>query len=115
MTDAIDKAALAAKGLRVRELVWEGVDAICTREKAEAWGGHYSVVEFDAGTEDAHFSTNIDLGGFAFVFILEHDPFGGRRPQRFPTLEAAKAAAQADYEARILAALTAYEAKESGK
>ena len=68
-------------------------------------GGHYSTVEFDAGTENAHFAVNIDLGGLAFVFILEPDPLGGRRPKQFPTLEAAKAAAQADYTARILSAL----------
>ena len=34
-------------------------------------------------------------------------------PRWHPTLEAAKAAAQADYEARILAALSAHEAKEA--
>jgi hypothetical protein len=90
----------------VKPLVWENVVAECTRQKAPALGGHYSVVQFDAGTDEAHYATNIDLGGLAFVFILEPDlKFGGRRPKRFPTLEAAKAAAQADYEARILAAL----------
>lgn len=96
---------LEEHGLRVKPLVWEDVDAICTRQKAPALGGHYSVVEFDANTEEAHFAANIDLGGLAFVFILEPDPLGGRRPKRYPTLEAAKAAAQADYEARIIAAL----------
>lgn len=109
MTDhTVDKAALAAKGLRVKPLEWADVDAICTRQKAPALGGHYSAVEFDAGTENAHFAANIDLGGLAFVFILEPDPLGGRRPKQFPTLEAAKASAQADYEARILAALSAH-------
>lgn len=96
---------LEEHGLRVKPLVWEDVDAICTRQKAPALGGHYSVVEFDANTEEAHFAANIDLGGLAFVFILEPDPLGGRRPKRYLTLEAAKAAAQADYEARITAAL----------
>jgi hypothetical protein len=100
-------AALPAVAPGVKPLVWEDVDAICTRQKAAALGGHYSVVEFDAGTDEAHYAANIDLGGLAFVFILEPDPLGGRRPKRFPTLDAAKAAAQADYEARILAALTA--------
>lgn len=103
MTQQRDAAMAGA--VRVRELVWEDVDAICTRQKAPALGGHYSVVEFDANTEEAHFATNIDLGGLAFVFILEPDPLGGRRPKRYPTLEAAKAAAQADYAARILSAL----------
>jgi hypothetical protein len=38
--------------------------------------------------------------------------FGGTRPKRFSTIEAAKATAQADYEARILSALTAPPARE---
>ena len=97
--------AAMAGAVKVRELVWEDVDAICTRQKAPALGGHYSVVEFDANTEEAHFATNIDLGGLAFVFILEPDPLGGRRPKRYHTIEAAKAAAQADYNARIISAL----------
>ena len=114
MTDhTVDKAALAAKGLRVKPLEWVAAPNICTREKAVALGGHYSAVEFDAGTENAHFAANIDLGGLAFVFILEPDPLGGRRPKQSPHQEAAKAAAQADYEARILAALSAHEAKEA--
>lgn len=96
---------LEKHGLRVKPLEWADVDAICTREKAPALGGHYSAVEFDANTEEAHFAASIDLGGLAFVFILEPDPLGGRRPKRYPTIEAAKAAAQADYEARIIAAL----------
>lgn len=90
--------------VKVKPLVWEDVEAICTRQKAAALGGHYSVVEFDAGTDGAHYSVNIDLGGFAVVFVLEPDPLGGRRPRRFKTLDAAKGAAQADYEARVLAA-----------
>lgn len=40
-----------------------------------------------------------DMGNY---FVM---PFPWKPPERFPTLEAAKAAAQADYEARILAAL----------
>lgn len=39
------------------------------------------------------------------MFILEPDPLGGRRPKRYPTIEAARAAAQADYEARTRPAL----------
>ena len=105
MTATAARDDLAARGVRVKALEWEPAPNICTREKAVALGGHYSTVEFDAGTENAHFAANIDLGGLAFVFILEPDPLGGRRPKQFPTLEAAKAAAQADYEARILAAL----------
>ena len=97
--------ALEGCGVRVKALEWFDVDAICTRQQAVALGGHYSAVEFDAGTEHAHFAANVDLGGLAFVFILEPDPLGGRRPKQFPTLEAAKAAAQADFDARIMAAL----------
>lgn len=93
--------------VRVKPLEWFDVDEICTRQKAPALGGHYSLVEFDANTDEAHFAVNIDLGGLAFVFILERSPFGGRRPKQYPTLEAAKAAAQADYETRILSALAA--------
>ena len=97
--------ALEGCGVLVKALEWFDVDNICTRQQAVALGGHYSAVEFDAGTENAHFAANVDLGGFAFVFILEPDPLGGRRPKQFPTIEAAKAAAQADYTSRILAAL----------
>lgn len=99
----MDNAAIV-KAL-VKGLNWEDVDEICTRRKAPALGGHYSVVEFDANTAEAHFSVNIDLGGLAFVFILEPDPLGGRRPKSFPTLAAAQAAAEQDYRARIAAAL----------
>jgi hypothetical protein len=97
------RAALAAM---VKPLVWEDVPEICTRQKASALGGHYSVVEFDAGTDDAHYATNFDLGGLlSFVFILEPDPLGGRRPKRFPTPEAARAAAETDYRGRVVAAI----------
>jgi hypothetical protein len=100
---------------RVKVLEWFPVEAICTREKAQALGGHYSVVEFDKDRPDRHFATNIDLGGLAFVFLLEPDmEFGGTRPKRFSTIEAAKAAAQADYEARIISALTATPMPEPG-
>jgi len=100
-----ERDAALVGAVKVKPLVWFDAPNICTREKADALGGHYSLVEFDAGTDEAHFAVNIDLGGLAFVFILEPDPFGGRRPKQFPTIEAAKAAAQADYEARILAAI----------
>jgi len=96
---------LADAGIEVKPLEWFEVEEICTREKASAFKGHYSLVEFDAGREDVHFAVNIDLGGLAFVFILEPDPLGGRRPMRFYSREAAKSAAQADYTARILSAL----------
>jgi hypothetical protein len=105
--------AEASLGVAVKVLEWFPVEAICTREKAQALGGHYSVVEFDKDRPDRHFATNIDLGGLAFVFLLEPDmEFGGTRPKRFSTTEAAKAAAQADYEARVLSALTTPPARE---
>jgi hypothetical protein len=114
MCDRITSALRSAAPMpRVKVLEWFPVEAICTREKAQALGGHYSVVEFDKDRPDRHFATNIDLGGLAFVFLLEPDmEFGGTRPKRFSTIEAAKAAAQADYEARILSALTAPPARE---
>ncbi len=97
------RAALASM---VKPLEWEDVPEICTRQKASALGGHYSVVEFDAGTDDAHYATNFDLGGLlSFVFILEPDPLGGRRPKRFPTPEAARAAAETDYRHRVVASI----------
>jgi hypothetical protein len=109
MCDRITSALRSATPMPgVKVLEWFPVEAICTREKAQALGGHYSVVEFDKDRPDRHFATNIDLGGLAFVFLLEPDmEFGGTRPKRFSTIEAAKAAAQADYEARIISALTA--------
>ena len=92
MTDStVDKAALAAKGLRVKPLEWERSLA---NDGTPKWtADRYAVYVF---THDGpqHYRINNDL-------------------VRHPTLEAAKAAAQADYEARILAALTAHEAKEA--
>ena len=114
MCDRITSALRSAAPMPgVKVLEWFPVEAICTREKAQALGGHYSVVEFDKDRPDRHFATNIDLGGLAFVFLLEPDmEFGGTRPKRFSTTEAAKAAAQADYEARVLSALTTSPARE---
>jgi len=93
----------------VKPLVWVPEDAICTRFKAEAIGGHMIIVELEPKTASGIYSVGFDLGGFCFKFVLvEYDDFPPRytAPAKFDNLDAAKAAAQADYEARILSALT---------
>lgn len=72
--------ALEAAGVRVRELVWVPEHPY---HVARVLGGHYAIEVWDGG---------VDLRG---TFIN----------RACDTFEAAKAAAQADYRARILAAL----------
>lgn len=101
-----DLAAIQPAQVRVKPLVWGGVTdwRECTKFEAAALGGKYFVADLDK--DSGIYSAGIDLGGLAFVMLLEPDEkFGGKKPRSFPTIEAAKAAAQADYEARILAAL----------
>jgi len=88
--------------------VWKPEDAPCTRFKAEALGGHMMIVELDPETHPGTYSVGIDLGGLCFKFILaEYDDFLPKytAPAKFEGIEAAKAAAQADYETRILSAI----------
>jgi hypothetical protein len=80
-------ADLPAVTVGVRPLVW--VDGECLGDPVYTAGG-YTID--DDGDDADH-----DLR-----FLLTMPASGGLR---FPTLEAAKVAAQADYEARILAAL----------
>ena len=90
----------------VKPLVWEEVTdwRECTKLEAPALGGAYFVADLDR--DSGVYSVGIDLGGLAFVMLLEPDKeFGGRKPRKFHTIEAAQAAAQADYEYRILSAL----------
>jgi len=92
----------------VKPLVWKPEDAPCTRFKAEALGGHMMIVELDPETHPGTYSVGIDLGGLCFKFILaEYDDFLPKytAPAKFEGIEAAKAAAQADYETRILSAI----------
>jgi len=100
--------AAEARDVGVKPLVWVPEDAPCTRFKAEALGGHMMIVELDPDTAPGTYSVGFDLGGLCFKFVLaEYDDFPPKytAPAKFDGIEAAKAAAQADYEARILSAL----------
>jgi hypothetical protein len=104
-TNNLRRAERAAL-VRVKPLVWEPVDEICTRFVAPALGGKMIVVELDPGTGD--YSAGFDLGGLSFRLIQAQysDQFDTwSAPAKYPSIEAAKAAAQADYEARIKSAL----------
>lgn len=95
-------------GVKVKPLEWIPEDAPCTRFKAEALGGHMMIVELDPETHPGTYSVGIDLGGLCFKFVLaEYDDFPPKytAPAKFDGIDNAKAAAQADYEARILSAL----------
>jgi hypothetical protein len=88
-----------------KELHWEDADeGFCTKWKAAALGGHYELVWFE---DKQGFSVNFSWGRpLSFWFIQgEPDEHGPTGPKSFTTLDQAKAAAQADYEARILSAL----------
>ena len=96
----------AREAVRVKPLEWVDADeGMCTKWRAAALGGHYELVDF--GKDDPGFAVNFHWGRpLSFWFIQgEPDERGPTGPKIFPTLEAAKAAAQADYEARILSAL----------
>lgn len=100
-------AAQVTGEVEVKPLEWAEVDEICTRLTAPALGGKMMIVELDPGS--GQYSAGFDVGGLAFCFVQEVDPLGnGRqtRPAQYSSVVAAKAAAQADYEARIRAALT---------
>ena len=102
----IDKAD--ARDVGVKPLVWVPEDAPCTRFKAEALGGHMMIVELDPKTDPGRYSVGFDLGGLCFKFVLAwYDDFPPKytAPAKFDGIEAAKAAAHADYTARILSAL----------
>jgi len=92
----------------VAQLVWVPEDAPCTRFKAEALGGHMMIVELDPKTDPGKYSVGFDLGGLCFKFVLaEYDDFPPKytAPAKFEGIERAKAAAQADYETRVLSAI----------
>ena len=89
----------------LKPLHWEDADeGFCTKWKAAALGGHYELVWFE---DKQGFSVNFSWGRpLSFWFIQgEPDEYGPTGPKSFTTLDQAKAAAQADYEARILSAL----------
>jgi hypothetical protein len=97
--------ALPAVQPKVKPLVWEDADqGMCTKWRAAAFQGHYELVTLK---NEKGWAVNFSWGRpLSYWFIQgDDDDFGPTGPKMFPDLEAAKAAAQADYEARILAAL----------
>jgi hypothetical protein len=85
--DLLDQIAPMLTAVKVKPLVWRDNDMGC----------------FGDGVEKGHYLIDPDNDGYFEVF-------GGKftnDDENFETLEAAKAAAQADYEARILAAVDA--------
>jgi hypothetical protein len=105
--------ALPAVQPKVKPLVWDDADqGICTKWRAAAFQGHYELVTFK---NEKGWAVNFSWGRpFSFWFIQgDDDDFGPTGPKMFPDLEAAKAAAQADYEARILSALDNSTGKET--
>jgi len=90
----------------LKQLVWEDVDEICTRCVAPVFGGKMIVVEISPGSGE--YSAGIDLGGLCFRLIQDaYDDNGFRysAPKNFGSIDAAKAAAQSDYTARVLSAV----------
>ena len=90
----------------VKKLEWVDADeGMCTKWRAAALGGHYELVDFGKG--DPGFAVNFHWGRPLSFWFIQGDPdeWGPTGPKIFPTLEAAKAAAQADYERRIISAL----------
>lgn len=106
----------------VKKLEWKPVEAWmkCSKERAKAFGGEYQIVMLDPDDEEPLPSLyfEIGLGAFMFRFEQAQDPMGlpGETcPRKFPSVAEAKAAAQSDYEQRILSAidLTALEASQA--
>ena len=82
-----DLAAVQPAQVRVKPLVWK-------QEATNAWvAAHYAIHQYWPHNNGPYSGSGY-LGGIGAVGLGKH-----------PTLDAAKAAAQADYEARILAAL----------
>lgn len=104
MSDALRKL------VTVKPLEWGPVEAWkkCSKERAEAFGGEYQVVILDPPDGPPSLYFELGLGALQFRFELEEDPDwpGSRRPKQFASIADVKAAAQADYEARIFAAIT---------
>jgi hypothetical protein len=92
---------------RLRPLEWqEDTKSICTRAFAPALGGRMIVVELDPGS--GVYAAGIDFGPLCFALIqARYEDLVGSysAPAQYPSIEAAKAAAQADYERRVLSCL----------
>jgi len=106
--DALDRLSAQQREpvVRVKELEWEDADeGMCTKWRACALGGHYELVALDG--DGGGLAVNFYWGRpLSFWFIQgEPDEWGPTGPKMFPTLDAAKSAAKADYEARIKSAL----------
>jgi hypothetical protein len=96
-------------GVEVKPLEWEDADeGMCTKWRAAALGGHYELVSFD---KEPGFAVNFHWGRpLSFWFIQgEPDEWGPTGPKMFPTLEDAKAAAQADCDSRIFSSISVKE------
>lgn len=105
---AMVQAEPEPQAVRVKKLEWEDADeGMCTKWRAAALGGHYELVILDK--EDGLFSVNFRWGNpLGFWFIQgEPDQFGPTGPKKFPSIEAAKAAAEADHAARVLSQIDA--------
>ena len=92
----------------IKPLVWEDdTESECTRCRAKALGGEMIIVELDPGT--GMYSAGIDLGGLCFRLVQSPPSFDAgtiwSEPAKFPSIEDAKAVAEADYRARIMSAL----------
>lgn len=111
------RVALAEKMVvKVKPLVWEPCEdwKVCSKERAPAFGGEYQMVLLDP-KDDPRPSLYFEIGLGAFMFRFEQgepDHLGPTGPKKFPTFAAAKAAAQADYERRILSAVEAVPASQ---
>ena len=104
--------APAVAEVEVKPLEWVPVEEWkrCSKERAPAFGGEYQIVMLDPDDDEPLPSLYFEIGLGAFMFRFEQgqDPMGlpGETcPRKFPSVEAAKAAAQADYERRIRSAL----------
>ena len=90
----IDADALARLGLRVKPLEWEDFDGL----GAKASGFYQANYLIQKWSGEGRYEVAMSYPGYQT---------GYDGPRWHPTLEAAKAAAQADYEARISASLEA--------
>ena len=111
------RAALAEKMVvKVKPLEWSPCEEWkqCSKERAPAFGGEYQIVLLDP-KDDKRTSLYFEIGLGAFMFRFEQgepDELGPTGPKKYPTVDAAKAAAQADYERRILTAVEAVPASQ---
>lgn len=131
-SDIVEKAQdslkkLASTGIGMSLTAWDEVSnnlLECTTEitrlraaLAEKMVVKVKPLEWEESLRDRWIGTPVvKLGELAFWIFRHHDGTFKRATkdgwQYFPTLEAAKAAAQADYDSRVLACLTARKENE---